>query len=175
MKKLFVAVVVFALMAVAAVRFGRPWFERAWFVYTLATDSPPLHLPSPVKDVPPRKIVDSWGGPRSGGRRHEGIDIFAPRGTPVVSTTRGLVTRVGTNRLGGQVVWVFGPGLEWHYYAHLDQYGAFRPGDMVTAGDVLGYVGRTGNASGTPFHLHYGIYRHGTAVNPYPRLTGRGE
>jgi len=89
----------------------------------------------------------------------------------VLSTTRGIVARVGTNTLGGLVVWVIGPGLEWHYYAHLDRYGAFRVGDVIHSGDVVGYVGRTGNARGTPFHLHYGIYRHGVAENPYARLA----
>ena len=74
------------------------------------------------------------------------------------------------NRLGGQIVGVLGPGLEWHYYAHLDRFGTLREGDIVQAGDVLGYVGNTGNARGTPSHLHYGIYRDG-AQNPYRRLT----
>ena len=60
-------------------------------------------------------------------------------------------------------------GPEWHYYAHLDSFGTFREGDIVHAGDVLGYVGNTGNARGTPAHLHYGIYRD-AARNPYPRL-----
>ena len=86
-----------------------------------------------------------------------------------MTTTRGVVTRVGTNRLGGQIVGVLGPGLEWHYYAHLERFGTFREGDIVQPGDVVGYVGNTGNARGTPPHLHYGIYRNG-AKNPYPRL-----
>ena len=149
----------------------RPSVERAWFVYSLARDSAPDHLPNPVPAVRMRRLVDSWGGRRSGGRRHEGIDIFAPKEAPVASTTRGLVVRVGTNRLGGRIVAVLGPGLEWHYYAHLDRYGAFHEGDIVHAGDVIGYVGNTGNARGTPPHLHYGIYRGGVAENPYPRVA----
>jgi murein DD-endopeptidase MepM/ murein hydrolase activator NlpD len=148
----------------------RPAAERALFMYTLASDPVPAHLPSPVAAAGRRRLADSWGAPRSGGRRHQGIDIFAPKGTPVVSTTRGVVTRVGSNGLGGHVVGVLGPGLEWHYYAHLDRFGVFREGDIVQPGDVLGYVGNTGNARGTPPHLHYGIYRDG-AKNPYPRLT----
>jgi murein DD-endopeptidase MepM/ murein hydrolase activator NlpD len=115
--------------------------------------------------------VNSWATSREGGRHHEGIDIFAPSDTPVRSATRGLVTRVGTNRLGGQVVWVLGPGLESRYYAHLNRFADVHRGDIVSAGDTLGYVGRTGNARGTPFHLHYGVYRHGKAENPYPRLV----
>jgi murein DD-endopeptidase MepM/ murein hydrolase activator NlpD len=147
----------------------RPAAERAWFIYTLSTEPTPARLHHPLAAIGPR-LVDSWGARRSGGRRHEGIDIFAPRGTPVFSTTRGIVTRVGVNRLGGQIVGVLGPGLEWHYYAHLEQFGSFREGDLVRPGDVLGYVGNTGNARETPPHLHYGIYR-GGAKNPYPRLT----
>jgi murein DD-endopeptidase MepM/ murein hydrolase activator NlpD len=153
------------LVAVAA----RPLIERTWFLYTLAAEQPPGALPSPLSTRRAR-LVDSWGNARSGGRRHEGIDIFAPRDTPVVSTTRGIVAQVGTNRLGGQVVWILGPGLERHYYAHLNRYGAFRTGDRVEAGDVIGYVGNTGNARGGPTHLHYGVYSGGSAHNPYPRL-----
>lgn len=172
MKRLAFLTALVAAMA-ALVPAVRPSAERAWFVYTLARDPAPARLPSPVHARPARKLSNSWGAVRSGGRRHEGIDIFAARGTPVVSTTRGIVTRAGTNRLGGRIVGVLGPGLEWHYYAHLDRFGTFREGDLVQPGDVLGYVGNTGNARGTPPHLHYGIYRAG-AQNPYPRLSARG-
>ena len=149
---------------------ARPYLEDAWFVYVLATEEPAAALPSPMAARRPPRFVDSWGNARSGGRRHEGIDIVAAKDTPVLSTTRGIVTRVGTNRLGGQVVWILGPGLERHYYAHLNRYGAFREGDRVEAGDIIGYAGNTGNARGGPIHLHYGIYRQG-AQNPYPRLA----
>ena len=159
------------IVAVAGARVWKPWFERMVFMVRLSADDPPARLRAPVAAAGARRIVDTWAAPRPGGRRHEGVDIFAPRDTPVVSTTRGVVTRVGTNTLGGQVVWVLGPGLESHYYAHLDRFADIRPGDLVDAGDVLGYVGRTGNARGTPFHLHYGTYRYGKAENPYPRLT----
>jgi murein DD-endopeptidase MepM/ murein hydrolase activator NlpD len=123
-----------------------------------------------VAGVTPAQLADTWGGARSGGRRHEGIDIFAKRGTPVLPSTEGIVLRVGTNRLGGQVVWVLGPGGQRHYYAHLDRYGDVRAGMRVAPGAVLGYVGNTGNAAHTPSHLHYGIYGLGGAVNPYPFL-----
>src|SRR6266545_4619655 len=155
---------VFALTA-------RPFIGRAWFVYTLAIEEPVAALPSPLAARRVRRFVDSWGNARSGGRRHEGIDIFAPKDTPVLSTTRGIVTRVGANRLGGQIVWILGPGLERHYYAHLSRYGGFRAGDRVEAGAIIGYAGNTGNARGGPVHLHYGIYHNGTAQNPYPRLA----
>jgi peptidoglycan LD-endopeptidase LytH len=127
----------------ASVPVLRPVARRAWFVYTLAIEAAPTYLLSPVDAARPGRLANSWGAARPGGRRHKGIDIFAPNGTPVVSTTRGIVTRVGMNRLGGQIVGVLGPGLEWHYYAHLDRFGTFREGDIVHAGDVLGYVGNT--------------------------------
>jgi murein DD-endopeptidase MepM/ murein hydrolase activator NlpD len=139
----------------------------------LATSSAPARLPVPVEGIRARQIADTWGGPRSGGRTHQGVDIFAPRGTPVRSTTDGLVLRVGTNALGGQIVAILGPGWQVHYYAHLDRFGAFRPGDFVAEGDLIGYVGDTGNARGTPYHLHYGVYAPGSgAVNPWPMLAG---
>jgi len=160
-----------ALVVCALVPGARPFVERAWFVYSLASEKPPTALPSPLASRRAPRFVDSWGNARSGGRHHEGIDIFAPKDTPVMSTTSGLVTKVGTNHLGGQVVWVLGPGLERHYYAHLSRSGAFRTGDRVEAGAIIGYAGDTGNARGGPVHLHYGIYRNGTAQNPYPRLA----
>jgi murein DD-endopeptidase MepM/ murein hydrolase activator NlpD len=170
--------IVLAIAIAAGAPYVRPLLQRGWLLYELTTEDPPAHLPSPIKDARARQFVNSWGGPRSGGRRHQGIDIFAPRGTAVLSTTRGFVTTVGTNTLGGNVVWVLGPGLEWHYYAHLDRFAGFRAGDVVKTGDILGYVGNTGNARGTPSHLHYGIYGRGGAENPYPRLvsqTGRSK
>ena len=169
MKRAIILVVAAAALTVALPAMRRA-ADRAWFVLTLVSEDPPVQLVMPVDRRSARRISDSWRAPRPGGRQHEGIDIFAPKGTPVVSTTRGIVVRVGTNRLGGQVVNVLGPGLEWHYYAHLDSFGRFREGDIVHPGDVLGYVGNTGNARGTPSHLHYGIYQRG-AKNPYPRLA----
>ena len=173
--KTFARVLIGTLVLSAILPAAQPMAERAWFVYTLATEQPASVLPHPLAARRPPRLVDSWGNSRSGGRRHEGIDIFVPKDTPVVSTTSGVVTRVGTNKLGGQVVWILGPGLERHYYAHLNRYGAFRVGDRVAPGDVIGYAGNTGNARGGPVHLHYGIYRSGTAQNPYPRLAARTE
>ena len=133
----------------------------------------PVQLVMPVEKIKPRQIQDTWGTARSGGRKHEGIDIFAKRGTPVLSVTQGIVSRVGTNNLGGKVVWVTGPNLSRHYYAHLDDYAdQIQEGDWVEVGEVIGYVGNTGNAKNTPPHLHYGIYLNGQgAINPYPYLV----
>ena len=133
----------------------------------------PVQLTMPVEKIKPRQIQDTWGTVRSGGRKHEGIDIFAKRGTPVLSTTQGIVVRVGIDDLGGKVVWIVGPNLSRHYYAHLNDYvDQIQECDWVEVGEVIGYVGNTGNAKSTPPHLHYGIYLNGQgAVNPYPYLT----
>ncbi len=126
----------------------------------------------PVENVHARDIADTWGEARSEGRSHEGQDIFARRGTPVSAAARGYVVRVGTNRLGGNVVFVLGAGGRGYYYAHLDGFASTTVrGTLVEEGTVLGYVGSTGNASGTPPHLHFGIYTREGAINPYPLFT----
>lgn len=145
-----------------------------WHMARLALQPAPTRLPVPVQGVAPRQLADTWGAARSQGRKHEGIDIFAARGTPVLSATEGVVMQIGTNNLGGKVVWVLGPGRQMHYYAHLDSYADISRGQRVVAGEVLGYVGDTGNARGTPPHLHYGIYQAG-AINPYPLLKAQSS
>src|SRR6476661_1241213 len=80
----------------------------------------PASLPVPVQGIDRSQLADTWGGARSGGRRHEGIDIFARRGTPVIASTHGVIVRKGLNLLGGRVVGVLGPAGWYHYYAHLD-------------------------------------------------------
>jgi peptidoglycan LD-endopeptidase LytH len=135
---------------------------------------PPAGYLVPVEGVAPRSLSGSFGAPRSERRTHEGIDIFAPRGTPVVAAAAGRVIRVGTNRLGGNVVWVAGAGAQLYYYAHLDSYrDGITVGEPVVPGSVLGYVGTTGNAVHTPPHLHFGVYPFMTrfrAIDPYPML-----
>lgn len=152
----------------------QPFAQAARVGWELQRMDAPDALPVPVDGVRARDIADTWGGARSGGRKHEGVDIFAARGTPVRSTTLGLVMAVRDSGLGGKQVWVLGPGGERHYYAHLD---AFKPGiermDVLQVGDVLGYVGDTGNARGTPPHLHYGIYASDGAYNPWPLLQAQ--
>lgn len=150
-----------------------PYLKNLVRVVQLLREPPPAALPVPVEGVDRSQLADTWGAMRSEGRSHEGIDIFAPRGTPVRSATRGVVVRKGWNRLGGKTVSVFGPAGWFHYYAHLEDWDAPARGDWVEAGTVLGYVGDTGNAKGTPPHLHYGIYEFGKARNPYPLLVRR--
>lgn len=163
---------------VAAAWWGWPHIpdqvKMPFYAARLSMMEAPTSLAMPVQGVNPARVVDTWGGARSGGRRHEGVDIFAPRGTPVLAATEGVVTRVGTNNLGGQVVWVLGPAGQRHYYAHLDSYADISAGDRVQAGTLLGTVGNTGNARGTPPHLHYGVYGRDGAFNPYPLLRAAG-
>lgn len=125
-------------------------------------------LAFPVSGRRESDVGSRFGADRDGGRRsHHGVDIFAPRGTPVVAASPGIVNRVGTNNLGGLIVWVrddFGNRL---YYAHLDSQSV-TSGQRVEVGDTLGTVGNTGNARTTPPHLHFGVYRRGEGpVDPW--------
>jgi murein DD-endopeptidase MepM/ murein hydrolase activator NlpD len=127
-------------------------------------------LAFPVEGHSTNAIQSAWGAPRDGGRRsHEGVDIFARRGTPVLATSSGTVSRVRTTRIGGKVVWLRDSTRNASiYYAHLASQAVVR-GQQVEIGDTLGFVGNTGNARTTPPHLHFGIYRRGQgAVNPDP-------
>lgn len=130
-------------------------------------------LDFPVSGHDPGAIRSRFGADRDAGRRrHEGVDIFAPRGTLVIAAAGGLATWVGTNELGGNVVMVRDRARsEGHYYAHLDTQ-LVSEGTIVSAGDTLGLVGNTGNARTTPPHLHFGIYaRDRGAVDPLPYLV----
>jgi murein DD-endopeptidase MepM/ murein hydrolase activator NlpD len=124
--------------------------------------------------VSKNQIVDSWHVPREGERFHEGQDIFARRGTPILSATEGYVVRIGENPMGGHTVSVLGAGAMVYYYAHLDSYAPnLVVGEQVNTETVLGYVGTTGNAAGTQPHLHFGVYTSGGAINPLPLLRDR--
>jgi peptidoglycan LD-endopeptidase LytH len=143
-------------------------------VAALYLEEPDKRLLMPVEGVAHRQVADTWGGPRSGGRKHQGQDIFAKRGTRIYSATDGYVIRVGENQLGGNTVFVMGSGGRSYYYAHLDKYAeGLSVGQHVTPETVLGYVGDTGNAKGTPPHLHFGVYTSGGALNPLPLLKDR--
>ena len=125
-------------------------------------------LAFPILGVDSRSVKSHFGAPRDGGARdHHGIDIFAPRGTPVLAAADGWVSAVQTTPRGGRVVWVWSSGAS-HYYAHLEEQ-LVSAGQRVRVGDRLGTVGNTGNAQGTPPHLHFGIYARGEGpVDPYP-------
>lgn len=137
--------------------------------YTLELRAGPS-LPFPVDGRDSQAVQSFFGAPRDGGRRsHKGIDIFAPRGTPVLAVARGVIDHRTSSGRGGKVVWLRSPDKGFRlYYAHLDSQ-LVRPGQRVQAGDTLGFVGNTGNARSTPPHLHFSIYRFGRgAVDPFP-------
>lgn len=121
----------------------------------------------------PHSFADTWGAPRSGGRRHQGTDIFAARGTPCVACYDGVVSQTYWNQgLGGTGIWLVGDNGVSYYYCHLDGIApGIAPGVRVKAGQVIGYVGDSGNARGGPCHLHFQVHPGGGApINPYPIL-----
>jgi len=168
----------------------------------IATETAPT--PSPIAetttiptmrdaDAPRAMIVPVAGVDRSamrdmfnegrGNRRHEAIDILAPRGTPVIATDDGVVKKLFTSKPGGLTIYQFDPDERFcYYYAHLDRYApGLHEGQALHTGDVIGYVGTTGNAPKDTPHLHFALIRldpdkrwwKGTYVNPYPLLGGR--
>ncbi|NDK39210.1 M23 family peptidase [Pseudoxanthomonas gei] len=156
---------------IAAWSWGQPFMAMPRTTWELARLPPPAALPVPVEGVRAARIADTFGAPRGKDRTHAGVDIFARRGTPVLSATRGIVVSVREGGLGGRQVWVLGPARERHYYAHLqDWQPGLQAGDVVGPGMQLGTVGTTGNARGTPPHLHYGIYGADGAYDPLPLL-----
>jgi len=145
----------------------------ALFVLALWWEQEP-ELAMPVEGFTRTQVRSSFGAPRDGGRRqHHGIDLFASTGTPVCAATSGVIVFKGWNHLGGRAVYVFGEGI-LTYYAHLD---SWRPGlhlgERVVRGTRLGAVGTSGNAIGTPPHLHFAVHplwNRFAAVDPAPRL-----
>ncbi|WP_420611947.1 peptidoglycan DD-metalloendopeptidase family protein [Candidatus Spongiisocius sp.] len=113
---------------------------------------------------------DTWGAPRSGGRRHEGVDMLADRGTPVVAVEDGTIHRMSNTSRGGIAVWLDGIGGDRYYYAHLDAWAAgLAVGQMVSRGEQIGTVGTTGNAPAHIPHLHWEFHPdRGGPVNPTP-------
>ena len=123
----------------------QPLMDRPRMLWQITRMDPPTALPVPVEGVAARRIADTWGAARDGG-------------------------------LGGRQVWVLGPARERHYYAHLDDWApGLQTGDVVQPGTLLGFVGTTGNAQGTPPHLHYGIYGADGALNPWPLVRAGAQ
>ena len=126
-----------------------------------------------VVGVVARQLDDSWGAPRDGGeRRHKGIDIFAARGTQIVAVTDGILSYIGDQPKGGHCLWLTTESGTSFFYAHLDRWApGIYEGMEVSSGDLLGFVGNTGNAVSTPPHLHFGVNQNDEMINPYPVLT----
>ena len=175
-KRVLVISVAAIIIAAIIAAWYQPILRHPLTLLHLACRKEPNALPIPVAGVKSGQLYDSFGAPRANHRHHQGIDIFAQRGTPVSSATDGIVAFVGQNGLGGNVVFTVGPSLSLLYYAHLDRFGGFRPGDIIRQGDVLGYVGNSGNARGTACHLHFEFrsLREGV-INPYPLLCKRSR
>jgi len=145
-----------------------------------AKDLASRELTVPVQGIEPDKLVRSYHDARSGGREHEALDILAPRGTPVVAVEDGTIAKLFNSKAGGITVYQFDPGQEYsYYYAHLDRYAdGIKEGMPVRRGQVLGYVGTSGNAPKDTPHLHFAIFRltaekhwwEGTPIDPYDIL-----
>jgi murein DD-endopeptidase MepM/ murein hydrolase activator NlpD len=130
-------------------------------------------LRMPVVGVRGFELDDSWHAPRDGGVRvHKGIDIFAPRGTQVIAVADGIISFIGDQPKGGHCIWLTTESGTSFYYAHLDRWApGLYEGMEVQSGDLIGFVGNTGNAVHTPSHLHFAINQNDEMVNPYPILN----
>jgi peptidoglycan LD-endopeptidase LytH len=149
-----------------------------------ATSPAPGTLMIPVAGVVASQLQDTFGDNRGsdGERAHEALDIMAPRGTPVLAASDGKVEKLFTSVPGGLTIYQFDPSRTWaYYYAHLDRYApGLAEGRQLKRGDVIGYVGSTGNASEDAPHLHFAVFAlgpekrwwQGTAIDPYPLLGG---
>ncbi len=132
----------------------------------------------PVAGIQPGQIADSFNDARDGQRKHNAVDILAKRGTPVVAADDGTILKVGTNALGGNTIWAVDANHRFaYYYAHLDRWASgLRDGQSIQRGDLLGYVGTTGNAPKDVPHLHFQLlrltpdkrYSDGPPLNPLP-------
>ncbi|MEG3122841.1 M23 family metallopeptidase [Sphingomonas sp. GB1N7] len=145
----------------------------------VAHDGP---LAIPVTGVASSAVRDSWGDPRENGlREHHGTDIVAAAGTPVIAAAPGRIEKLWDSAAGGITLYVRSPKRVWlYYYAHLSGYApGVHEGQVVKAGDPLGFVGDTGNAGAGNYHLHFGLTRttpeqhwyEGRDVDPYPYLA----
>lgn len=134
-------------------------------------------LEVPVEGIDRKTLRDSFAEGRTG-RVHEAIDILAPRGTPVVAVENGRIEKLFSSQRGGLTIYQFDPGRTYcYYYAHLDRYAdGLQEGQMVKRGQVIGYVGTSGNAPPQTPHLHFTIFKlaadkrwwKGAPINPFP-------
>jgi murein DD-endopeptidase MepM/ murein hydrolase activator NlpD len=144
-----------------------------------AAETPRLIVP--VAGVRRQELRDSYGAARSGGRGHLGVDIMARDGTPVLAAATGTIVKRDSSGLGGISLYQRDlDGTTIYFYAHLSRYAAgIKEGDLVRQGDLIAYVGHTGNAQASAPHLHFGVYTvadpnrwwHGRDLNPYLLLT----
>jgi len=161
---------------------SRPWLQVPSPVPT--GDLASRGLLVPVQGIGREQLHNTYGDARGGGRRtHEALDIMAPRNTPVLAVEDGKITKLFTSQQGGLTIYQFDPTETYaYYYAHLDRYaGGLKEGQSVRKGQVIGYVGTTGNANPEGPHLHFAIFRltpekkwwKGEPLNPFDVLRGR--
>lgn len=138
---------------------------------TVAGSLPTGDYPFPVAG--PTRFTDDWLAPRPGGRHHQGIDLFAERGTPIVAIADGTLDNVGYNGLGGWRLWLRDRAGNTFYFAHLQAFARGTvEGATVARGTVIGFVGDSGDALGTPPHLHFEVHPGGAGpVPPYPLVS----
>jgi murein DD-endopeptidase MepM/ murein hydrolase activator NlpD len=139
-----------------------------------------MQLLVPVEGIKAGQVEDTFGQPRGKERRHEALDIMAPKGTRVLAAGDGKVVKLFNSKPGGLTVYQFDPGEKYaYYYAHLDRYAeGIKEGMELKRGDLVGYVGSTGNARAEAPHLHFAVVEltpqkqwwKGTPVDPYPLL-----
>ena len=156
--------------------------EQVGGVFAALPPPPSQPLLLPVGGVKAAQLMDTYTQSRGAGRSHDAIDIMAPRGTPVYAVEDGRIVKLFLSIPGGITVYQFDPSERLaYYYAHLDGYAdGIVEGKQVKRGDLIGYVGSTGNANADAPHLHFAIFalgadKHwwqGTAINPYPLLGG---
>src|SRR5271165_2760923 len=148
---------------------------------SLSSDAP-LHLSLPLQGLSASDLHDTFDEVHGeGGKKHEATDIMAPRGTPVLAVNDGKIVKLFLSKPGGNTIYQFDPSEEYcYYYAHLDRYAdGTAEGLIVHRGDVIGFVGSTGNANQSAPHLHFEIHQldrekrwwKGTAINPYQYLV----
>ncbi|HEX6903713.1 MAG TPA: M23 family metallopeptidase [Thermoanaerobaculia bacterium] len=135
------------------------------------------HLVVPVQGIQPGELLNTFDDSRSAGRVHEAIDIMAPRNTPVVAVEGGRIAKLFTSDLGGLTIYQFDPTETYsYYYAHLERYASgIQEGARVSPGQVIGYVGSSGNAAEDNPHLHFAIFKlneqknwwEGAPINPF--------
>lgn len=146
-------------------------------------NAPGATLAMPLATVAPQQLVDTFDDLRGTDRRHEALDIAAPAGTPVLAVADGHIEKLFTSVPGGLTIYQFDPGGRYaYYYAHLQGYASgLAEKQPIRRGQVIGYVGSTGNADPAAPHLHFAVFElgpekrwwQGTAINPYPLLGGR--
>ena len=137
-------------------------------------------LTLPIRGLTARDIHDTFNEGRSNGQPHEAVDLLAPRGTPILAVAAGVIQKLFLSKPGGITIYEFDPQGEYcYYYAHLERYAeGLHEGMRVRQGEVIGYVGTSGNAPPNTPHLHFAIFQlgpekhwwQGTAINPYPLL-----